>query len=192
MDRQWHPFSKSVGNELGRRPDAIEERREFHPFFRNRVQLPRPVSDSINARAAQQAAALVSDGEIRLRRHVDDRDRKNFEPQKRRAVFDVETGKGRDVPARNAKLRRFQRAFGEERRLLNSGRITEVAENIDMKIDLSGKTALVTGSTSGIGHAIARGLAAAGADVVVNGRTQVKVDAAVAAIKRAQLPLYPC
>ena len=27
-----------------------------------------------------------------------------------------------------------------------------------MKIDLSGKTALVTGSTSGIGHAIARGL----------------------------------
>jgi NAD(P)-dependent dehydrogenase (short-subunit alcohol dehydrogenase family) len=51
-----------------------------------------------------------------------------------------------------------------------------------MKIDLSGKTALVTGSTSGIGHAIAKGLAAAGADVVVNGRTQGKVDAAVAAI----------
>ena len=41
-----------------------------------------------------------------------------------------------------------------------------------MKIDLSGKTALVTGSTSGIGHAIAKGLAAAGATVVVNGRTQ--------------------
>ena len=51
-----------------------------------------------------------------------------------------------------------------------------------MKIDLSGKTALVTGSTSGIGHAIAKGLAAAGADVVVNGRTQGKVDAAVTAI----------
>src|SRR6201985_2585213 len=49
-----------------------------------------------------------------------------------------------------------------------------------MKIDLSGKTALVTGSTSGIGHAIARGLAAAGAEVVVNGRTQAKVDATVA------------
>ncbi|WP_025036978.1 SDR family NAD(P)-dependent oxidoreductase [Bradyrhizobium sp. DOA9] len=48
-----------------------------------------------------------------------------------------------------------------------------------MKIDLSGKTALVTGSTAGIGHAIARGLAASGASVVVNGRGQDKVDAAV-------------
>jgi NAD(P)-dependent dehydrogenase (short-subunit alcohol dehydrogenase family) len=54
-----------------------------------------------------------------------------------------------------------------------------------MKIDLSGKTALVTGSTSGIGHAIAKGLAAAGADVTVNGRTQAKVDAAAAAIGKA-------
>jgi NAD(P)-dependent dehydrogenase (short-subunit alcohol dehydrogenase family) len=51
-----------------------------------------------------------------------------------------------------------------------------------MKIDLAGKTALVTGSTVGIGHAIAKGLAATGADVVVNGRSQHKVDAAVAAI----------
>jgi NAD(P)-dependent dehydrogenase (short-subunit alcohol dehydrogenase family) len=54
-----------------------------------------------------------------------------------------------------------------------------------MKIDLSGKRALVTGSTSGIGHAIAKGLAAAGASVVVNGRTQAKVDAAVAALAKA-------
>jgi NAD(P)-dependent dehydrogenase (short-subunit alcohol dehydrogenase family) len=53
-----------------------------------------------------------------------------------------------------------------------------------MKIDLSGKTALVTGSTSGIGHAIAKGLVGAGADVVINGRAQAKVDAAVAAIAR--------
>jgi NAD(P)-dependent dehydrogenase (short-subunit alcohol dehydrogenase family) len=55
----------------------------------------------------------------------------------------------------------------------------------NMKIDLSGKTALVTGSTSGIGNAIARGLAAAGAAVMVNGRTQAKVDAAVAALGKA-------
>ena len=54
-----------------------------------------------------------------------------------------------------------------------------------MKIDLSGKTALVTGSTAGIGHAIARGLAQAGATVAINGRTKAKVDAAIAAIAKA-------
>jgi NAD(P)-dependent dehydrogenase (short-subunit alcohol dehydrogenase family) len=54
-----------------------------------------------------------------------------------------------------------------------------------MKIDLSGKTALVTGSTAGIGNAIAKGLAATGASVVVNGRNQAKVDAAVDAIAKA-------
>ncbi|MBR1197669.1 SDR family oxidoreductase [Bradyrhizobium sp. AUGA SZCCT0240] len=54
-----------------------------------------------------------------------------------------------------------------------------------MNIDLAGKTALVTGSTAGIGHAIAKGLAASGATVVVNGRAQGKVDSAVAAISKA-------
>ena len=49
-----------------------------------------------------------------------------------------------------------------------------------MNIDLTGKTAIVTGSTEGIGFAIAKGLADAGAAVVVNGRTAAKVDAAVA------------
>lgn len=51
-----------------------------------------------------------------------------------------------------------------------------------MNIDLSGKTAIVTGSTEGIGFAIARGLAGAGATVIVNGRTQDKVDSALARI----------
>jgi NAD(P)-dependent dehydrogenase (short-subunit alcohol dehydrogenase family) len=54
-----------------------------------------------------------------------------------------------------------------------------------MKFDLSGKTALITGSTTGIGYAIASGLAANGAIVAVNGRSQAKVDAAVATITKA-------
>ena len=52
-----------------------------------------------------------------------------------------------------------------------------------MNIDLNGKTALVTGSTQGIGLAIATGLASAGARVVVNGRSQDRVDEAVATIE---------
>ncbi len=54
-----------------------------------------------------------------------------------------------------------------------------------MNIDLSGKTALVTGSTAGIGNAIAKGLAATGANVVINGRSQAKVDAAARAMAKA-------
>ena len=54
-----------------------------------------------------------------------------------------------------------------------------------MKIDLSGKTALVTGSTAGIGHAIAKGLAASGASVIINGRGQDKVDTAVRKLEGA-------
>ncbi|MGH6880077.1 SDR family NAD(P)-dependent oxidoreductase [Hypericibacter sp.] len=52
-----------------------------------------------------------------------------------------------------------------------------------MKIDLTGKTALVTGSTAGIGHAIAEGLVEAGAKVVINGRKEATVEAAVARLK---------
>lgn len=49
-----------------------------------------------------------------------------------------------------------------------------------MKIDLTGRTAVISGSTSGIGLAIARGLANAGANVVVNGRRQDVTDSVVA------------
>jgi NAD(P)-dependent dehydrogenase (short-subunit alcohol dehydrogenase family) len=54
-----------------------------------------------------------------------------------------------------------------------------------MKIDLSKRSAIVTGSTAGIGLAIAQGLADAGASVVVTGRTQARVDAAIAEIRKA-------
>jgi len=52
---------------------------------------------------------------------------------------------------------------------------------VDLK--LAGKSALVTGSTAGIGLGIARALAREGAHVYVNGRTPQRVDAAVAAIR---------
>lgn len=47
---------------------------------------------------------------------------------------------------------------------------------------LDGRIALVTGSTSGIGLALARGLGQAGAHVVLNGRVAARVDRAVAAL----------
>jgi NAD(P)-dependent dehydrogenase (short-subunit alcohol dehydrogenase family) len=51
-----------------------------------------------------------------------------------------------------------------------------------MDLELNGKLALITGSTAGIGFAIAASLAAEGARVIINGRTQKRVDEAVAKI----------
>jgi len=53
-----------------------------------------------------------------------------------------------------------------------------------MDLRLKGKTALVTGSTAGIGLEIARTLAQEGADVSIVGRSQPKLDAALADIRR--------
>ena len=52
-----------------------------------------------------------------------------------------------------------------------------------MDLGITGKRALVTGSTAGIGLAAARALAREGAMVVVNGRTRARVDAAVEALR---------
>src|SRR3981189_1297768 len=54
-----------------------------------------------------------------------------------------------------------------------------------MDLDLTGKMALVTGSTRGIGLATAIGLAQMGADVIVNGREQAAVTGAAAKVREA-------
>ena len=53
-----------------------------------------------------------------------------------------------------------------------------------MELELKNKLALVSGSTAGIGFAIAQTLAREGAKVIVNGRTQAAVDESVTAIER--------
>src|SRR5260370_17120412 len=52
-----------------------------------------------------------------------------------------------------------------------------------MKSELQGKTDIGTGATAGIGFAIAKGLAGSGATVVVNGRTEQRVNQAVSKIR---------
>jgi gluconate 5-dehydrogenase len=56
--------------------------------------------------------------------------------------------------------------------------------------DITGKIALITGSSAGIGLALARGLAEAGATVVINGRDGAKVEAARAALTAAGLKAH--
>jgi NAD(P)-dependent dehydrogenase (short-subunit alcohol dehydrogenase family) len=53
-----------------------------------------------------------------------------------------------------------------------------------MNLQLDGKKTLVTGSTAGIGFAIARALAREGASVVITGRTQERVDNAIEDIRK--------
>lgn len=52
-----------------------------------------------------------------------------------------------------------------------------------MELGLKGRSALITGSTAGIGYAIARGLAAEGAKVVITGRTRERVDDTLARLE---------
>ena len=54
-----------------------------------------------------------------------------------------------------------------------------------MDLKIAGRRALVIGSTSGIGYALAEGLAREGARVVLNGRQAGSVESAIARIKEA-------
>ena len=54
-----------------------------------------------------------------------------------------------------------------------------------MNLELTGRSAIITGSTGGIGYAIAHGLAAEGAQVVLTGRTQASVDTALARLNKS-------
>jgi gluconate 5-dehydrogenase len=56
--------------------------------------------------------------------------------------------------------------------------------------DLTGRLALVTGSTAGLGNAIARGLPEAGATVIVNGRGAARLELAVEAFKSKGLTVH--
>jgi gluconate 5-dehydrogenase len=56
-------------------------------------------------------------------------------------------------------------------------------ENILQMFDLSGRRALITGSSAGIGYALARGLAAAGAEVILNARSEAPLTEAVSRLQ---------
>lgn len=56
--------------------------------------------------------------------------------------------------------------------------------------DLSGKTALITGSSQGIGFALAKGLADAGATIILNGRNPDKLSEAAAALLSENKKVY--
>ncbi len=58
--------------------------------------------------------------------------------------------------------------------------------------DLTGRIALITGSSQGLGFAIARGLGQAGATLVLNGRNQEKLDRAVSLLSEEGLRVYGC
>ncbi len=56
--------------------------------------------------------------------------------------------------------------------------------------DLTGKRALITGSSQGIGFALARGMGAAGAEIVLNGRDLGKLDAATRTLRGEGLTVH--
>jgi gluconate 5-dehydrogenase len=60
----------------------------------------------------------------------------------------------------------------------------------NLLFDLNGKNALITGSAQGLGLVLARGLGKAGANIIVNARTQEKIDVAVNLLKQEGITAY--
>lgn len=61
----------------------------------------------------------------------------------------------------------------------------------DQLFDLSGRIALITGATQGLGFAMARGLGEAGAILVLNGRNEEKLERAVSTLSKEGLSVHP-
>lgn len=63
--------------------------------------------------------------------------------------------------------------------------------NSNLKMfDLSGRRALVTGSSTGIGYALAKGLAGAGAEIILNGRNEARLAEAVSRLREEGATVY--
>lgn len=80
---------------------------------------------------------------------------------------------------------------GRRQRLLRPHLAPPYRTMLPPSFDLSGRRALITGSSQGIGLALAHALAAAGADVVLNGRDATKLDAVVTAAAARGIALRP-
>src|SRR6266404_3235353 len=86
------------------------------------------------------------------------------------------------LAAKAAAVRKTRRALAKMFRRSAKLSIRRERYSKAMDLDLKGKVALVTGSTAGIGFAIAKRLAAEGAEVILNGRTDERVGEASAKI----------
>ena len=80
-----------------------------------------------------------------------------------------------------------QKSFSGRKAAVNQGfsGAKRVNSNLERLFGLKERVALVTGSSGGIGEALAKGMAQAGAKVAINGRTAEKVEAVVAQIAAA-------
>src|SRR6202795_221484 len=109
------------------------------------------------------------------------RDRRNRGRSQREAVGRRDARRRVPPQHRRSRGNRFVHRFTGPR---ESRALIRIEREDQMDLGLKGKLAVVSGSTAGIGFAIAAALAAEGAHVVVNGRTDERVNAAVEKIRK--------